>query len=117
MHAAQAADGPRLAEARGCLEHDLALEEASGVPPGRGLAALVSTEGHARQVKHRVEEIELKGPGPGSGLGVRVRVRVGARPKPSFEIGRRAWSALVHVGQRGAVDDVSDPVRLQVGQA
>ena len=27
IHAAQAADGPRLAEARGCLEHDLALEE------------------------------------------------------------------------------------------
>ncbi len=76
MHAAQAADGPRLAEARGCLEHDLALEEASGVPPGRGLAALVSTEGHARQVKHRVEEIELKvrwcacsGSGSGFGFG------------------------------------------------
>tara|TARA_B100000787_G_scaffold84362_1_gene62128 strand:+ start:64 stop:396 length:333 start_codon:yes stop_codon:yes gene_type:complete len=39
--AAQAADSPRLAEARGSLEHDLALKEASG----EGLSYLVSHPG------------------------------------------------------------------------
>ena len=36
--AAQAADWPRLAEARGSLEHDLARRGASGEPAGRGLS-------------------------------------------------------------------------------
>ena len=39
--AAQAADWPRLAEARGSLEHNLALKEAPGAPVGRGLSHLV----------------------------------------------------------------------------
>ena len=39
--AAQAADWPRLAEARGRLEHNLALKEAPGAPVGRGLSHLV----------------------------------------------------------------------------
>ena len=39
--AAQAADWPRLAEARGSLRHDLALKGASGEPAGRGLSRLV----------------------------------------------------------------------------
>ena len=39
--AAQAADWPRLAEARGSLRHDLALKGASGEPAGRGLSPLV----------------------------------------------------------------------------
>jgi hypothetical protein len=38
--ARQAADCPRLAEARGSLEHDLALTEASRAPAGRGLSHL-----------------------------------------------------------------------------
>eukprot|EP00964_Phaeocystis_antarctica_P105073 scaffold70154_cov40-Phaeocystis_antarctica.AAC.1 len=37
---AQAADWPRLAEARGSLRHDLALKEASGEPAGRSLCHL-----------------------------------------------------------------------------
>jgi len=39
--AAPAADWPRLAEAQGSLEHDLAPKEASGEPAGRGLSHLV----------------------------------------------------------------------------
>ena len=39
--AAQEADRPRLAEARGSLRHDLALKGASGEPAGRGLSRLV----------------------------------------------------------------------------
>ena len=38
--AAQAADWPRLAEARGSLRHDLALGGAFGEPAGRGLSRL-----------------------------------------------------------------------------
>ena len=38
MNAAQAAVWPRRAEARGSLDHDLALREASGEPAGRGLS-------------------------------------------------------------------------------
>ena len=45
--AAQAAAWPRLAEARGSLEHDLALKEASGEPDGRGLSRLVFRIGGA----------------------------------------------------------------------
>eukprot|EP00964_Phaeocystis_antarctica_P105399 scaffold70427_cov57-Phaeocystis_antarctica.AAC.2 len=61
--AAQAADWPRLAEARGSLRHDLALEGASGEPAGRGLSRLVfhigtgaypsaSAERPSRHVRH-----------------------------------------------------------------
>ena len=39
--AAQAADWPRLAEARGSQEHSPALREAPGAPAGRGLSHLV----------------------------------------------------------------------------
>ena len=39
--AAQAADWPRLADARGSLRHDLALKGASREPAGRGLSRLV----------------------------------------------------------------------------
>eukprot|EP00964_Phaeocystis_antarctica_P152334 scaffold120164_cov66-Phaeocystis_antarctica.AAC.1 len=38
--AAQAADGPRLAEAPGSLRRGLALKAASGAPAGRRLATL-----------------------------------------------------------------------------
>ena len=41
----RATDGPRLAEARGGLEHDLALKEASGEPAGRGLSHLAFDTG------------------------------------------------------------------------
>ena len=47
--AAQAADWPRLAEARGSLRHDLALIGASGEPAGRGLSPLVFRIGASRQ--------------------------------------------------------------------
>ena len=43
---AQAADRPRLAEARGSLVHNLALKEGSG-PAGRGLSPLASHAGAA----------------------------------------------------------------------
>ena len=50
---AQAADWPRLAEARGSLEHDLSLKEASGEPAaGLSLRHLVS---------HRAEHLEQAG--------------------------------------------------------
>ena len=39
--AAHAAEWLRLAEARGSLEHDLALREAFGEPAGRGLSQRV----------------------------------------------------------------------------
>ena len=46
--AAQAADWPRLAEARGSLRHNLALKGASGEPAGRGLSPLAfHIGGHA----------------------------------------------------------------------
>ena len=46
--AAQAADWPRLAEARGSLRHNLALKGASGEPAGRVLTPLVfHIGGHA----------------------------------------------------------------------
>ena len=38
---------PRLAEARGSLEHDLPLREASGAPAGRGLSHVASHAGAA----------------------------------------------------------------------
>ena len=44
--AARAADRPRLAGARGSLEHDLALKEASGEPAGRGLSHRVFRRHH-----------------------------------------------------------------------
>ena len=40
-------DWLRLAEARGSLEHDLALTEASGEPTGRGVSCLVFLIGAA----------------------------------------------------------------------
>ena len=41
--AAQAADWPRLAEARGSLRHTLAVQEASGEPAGRSFLSLAIT--------------------------------------------------------------------------
>ena len=44
MNADQAADWPRLAEARGSPRHDLTLRGASGEPAGRSLCHLLSTQ-------------------------------------------------------------------------
>eukprot|EP00964_Phaeocystis_antarctica_P052797 scaffold30932_cov86-Phaeocystis_antarctica.AAC.1 len=49
--AAQAADWPRLAEARGSLRHDLALKGASGEPAGRGLSPLVFHIGAVQRMR------------------------------------------------------------------
>ena len=54
---AQAADWPRLAEARCSLRHDLALREASGEPAGRGLSHPFFL--HRRELKREVYPKDL----------------------------------------------------------
>eukprot|EP00964_Phaeocystis_antarctica_P051185 scaffold29854_cov57-Phaeocystis_antarctica.AAC.4 len=70
--AAQAADWPRLAGARGSLRHDLALRGASGEPAGRGLSPLVlhigGGAGDGRQHDGRQQDVQvLGGGGPADG--------------------------------------------------
>ena len=68
----RATDGPRLAEARGGLEHDLALKEASGEPAGRGLSHLAfDTGAYARNFLDAMMALVLASwLGLGEGLGV-----------------------------------------------
>ena len=77
--AAQAADWPRLAQARGCLERDLALREAPGEPAGRGLSHLVNHIGaHAGPLTSWERGDAARG-GPAA-----LAARLGGSPSSTF---------------------------------
>ena len=54
---AQAADGPRLAEARGSLGHDRALRVGSGAPADRSLCRLVCRHRYAGLVPNMLKAV------------------------------------------------------------